>query len=577
MNPLDTLLPPAELPTGVAGEIDNIEAEIRRFQSGELQPERFRSFRLAWGIYGQRQPGVQMIRVKIPGGVLNGGQMARLAAISEEFSTGISHLTTRQDVQFHYVQLDRVGDLLRRLAEVGLTTREACGNSVRNVTACPLTGFIADELFDVAPYAQAVWAYLSRNPFCQQMARKFKIAISSCPEDCALTAIHDIGFVGRVDRAGGHRFGFRVLVGGGLGTTPFVARVLDDFVPLDDILPVTRSILKVFAAEGNRRNKMKARLKYVVHRLGIETFRERVAEARRNLTFEERDEARLDLSLPDEYRAVVERHRAGNGGARPDSGSRSIPAGEEVPANGNGRGGPDPGFRSWQASSVRPHRDPARAVVTVLTPLGDLNAPSLRAVARLATSYSGDEARIAAAQNIVLPNVARDRLRFLYDDLAAAGLAEAGVGSALDVTSCPGADTCSLGITSSKGLTREIRSELTRLAGEIGLEALGGVTIKVSGCPNACGQHHIANIGLHGVVKKVGGQSLPAYQVHIGGGIAQGGATIGRVADKIVARRVPGAVAALLRTWAAGRRVDESFPDYAGRAPEEIAAALRPF
>src|SRR5215475_7513051 len=227
------------LPREIALEIDNFEAEVARFVTGELSPERFRAFRLAHGVYGQRQPGVQMLRVKIPTGALTGAQMRRLADIGEVFSpTKLLHLTTRQDVQYHYLQLDRVPHVLRLLAEVGLTSREACGNSVRNVTSCPVSGFIADELFDVQPYALAAYAYLVRNPFCQQLARKFKIAFSACPEDCASTAIHDIGLVGRIESGGASpRYGFKVVVGGGLGSTPFVAQTLSEFVPVGEILP----------------------------------------------------------------------------------------------------------------------------------------------------------------------------------------------------------------------------------------------------------------------------------------------------------------------------------------------------
>src|SRR5262245_16035722 len=306
-TPESRLLSGPSVPPDAAREIDNIEAEIHRFLRGELSPERFRAFRLGHGIYGQRQPGVQMVRVKIPSGVLNGRQLRRLADISEEFSTGISHLTTRQDFQFHYVPLPRVPHLLRLLAEVGLTSREACANSVRNITACSLTGVIAEEAFNVQPYSLAAYAYLVRNPFCQQMARKFKIAFSACPEACAATAIHDIGALGRVREENGRAtYGFWLVAGGGLGSTPFTAQTVAEFVPVEDLLPTIKAILKVFSDLGNRRSKMKARLKFVVHRLGIRKFRDLVEQARSALTPEERAEADITAYLPRSFAATAQ-------------------------------------------------------------------------------------------------------------------------------------------------------------------------------------------------------------------------------------------------------------------------------
>jgi sulfite reductase (ferredoxin) len=562
----------APLPPETLAEIANIEGEIGRFLDGELSPERFRAFRLAHGIYGQRQPGVQMVRVKIPTGDLDGRQLARLADIAEEFSNGLLHLTTRQDVQFHYIRLERVGALLRRLAEAGLTTREACANSVRNVTACPLSGFIAEEAFEVQPYAVATYSYLVRNPFCQQMARKFKIAFSGCPEDCAATAIHDIGALAQVRGENGTALrGFKVVAGGGLGATPFLAQVVDDFVPVDELLPTIKAILKVFTEHGNRRSKMKARLKFVIHKVGIERFRALVREARAGLTEEERREADITAYLPGSSAAIPHASR---------------PAVEDVPVAvgvGPGKGicrtSTDyAAFDRWLATSVRRHRDPARAVVTLMVPLGDVEAPRARALARLVTLYGEDRLRIARDQNVVLPSVSRADVRRVYEGLLAAGLAETGVGTALDVTSCPGADTCALGITSSKGLARAIRAELLPVAANGGLEALRGVTIKISGCPNSCGQHHIAALGLHGVVKTIDGAQVPAYQLHLGGAVGPGESRIGRALEKIPARHVPRAVAALLTAFGRDRLEGESFADFASRLPaERVREILKPF
>ena len=551
------------LPPDTAAEIDNIEAEIGRFLAGTLAPERFRSFRLAHGIYGQRQPGVQMIRVKIPTGALNGAQLALLADLVEEYSTGSAHLTTRQDVQFYFVRLERVPDLLRRLAAGGLTTREACGNSVRNVTACAITGSLEDEAFDVRPYAMAAWRFLVRNPFCQQMSRKFKIAFSACPEDCAATAIHDIGALGRlVYRDGGRARGFRVVVGGGLGPTPFAAQVLKDFVPPEDLLATFKAVLQAFSDQGNRRLKSKARLKFVIHRLGIERFRALVDEKLAAMTASEREESNLSRWLPEEAATdITPAPVAAPPLIAPDPDASS-----------------DPGFARYLGRAVRRHRDPERAIVTVTVPLGDLTSRALRALADLAARHAEDDVRVARDQNLVLPAVRRADLHTLYEGLRRAGLDDSSAGTALDVTSCPGADTCALGITSSKGVAGAVRQALLPLAGNGAAAALQGVTIKVSGCPNSCGQHHIANIGLHGVARTINGRQVPAYQIHLGGAIGDGTARIGMPLDKIPARRAPAAVAFLLSWYSKARQEEEALPDFFARQPQEdLRAALLPF
>lgn len=563
-----TKAPIVTLPAAAEAEIDNIEAEIRRFLAGETAPERFKSFRLAHGVYGQRQPGVQMVRVKIPGGVLEARQLEALAGIVDEFSRGSLHLTTRQDVQFYDVPLERVPEVLRALAAAGLTTREACGNSVRNVTSCPLTGVLADEAFSVRPYAAATYAYLVRNPFCQQMSRKFKIAFSACPEDCAATAIHDIGALGRVVlRDGRRRAGFRLVVGGGLGPTPFAAQVLRDFVEPFELLPLVKAILQVFSEEGNRRQKTRARLKFVLHRMGLAAFRARVDERLAALSPGERDEADLMRYVPAEDLETVRRDREGRAPLSP----LALEAAGGAPED-------EAGFDRFLTRAVRRHRDPDRAIVTVTVPLGDLASKTLRDLAAIVARHARGEVRIAREQNLVLPDVRRADLRALYDALVAAGLAECTAGSALDVTSCPGADTCALGITSSRGLARAVREALVPLASNGVGPALEGVTIKISGCPNSCGQHHVANIGLHGVAKHVGGRQVPAYQLHLGGAIGPGTARIGTALDKIPARRAPAAVAALLRWYGTERATGESLPDFFARQEQEaVHAALQPF
>ncbi|HYV85070.1 MAG TPA: nitrite/sulfite reductase [Patescibacteria group bacterium] len=567
----------------VAAEIDGIEQEIIRFRRGEISPERFRAFRLVHGLYGQRQPDVHMVRVKVPGGVLTGRQLEALASASEEFSTGIAHLTTRQDVQFHYVPLERTPDLLRHLAAAGLTTREACGNSVRNVTACPLTGALANEAFDVRPFTEATFAYLVRSPFCQQMARKFKIAFSACPEDCAATAIHDIGALGRLEPGPrGPRAGFTLLAGGGLGPVPFVAQVVSPFVPAADLLPMVRAILTVFAEHGNRRQRTMARLKFVVSRLGITRFRDLVLLALAAQTPAERAEARLlDYVAADDVETVRRLIEDGPVSAPVGLAASGAKAAAPVaPAPGPGSG---PGreareeFAAWTAAAVRAHRDPERAIVTVTVPIGDLRSPVLRRLADAAERMGDGQVRVTREQNLVFPSVPRAGLAMFHATLRAVGLAETGAGTALDVTSCPGADTCALGITSSKGVARAVRRELLPLAGNGGAAALAGVTIKVSGCPNACGQHHVAAIGLHGVVKTIKGVKVPAYQIHLGGTTGQGQARIGRALEKVPARNVPKAIRALLEVYGAERTGDVTFADFAAALPAaRVTEILKP-
>jgi sulfite reductase (ferredoxin) len=556
----------APIPEEIEAEIRNFEREIRRYVRGDLTGERFRAFRLSFGIYGQRQSGVQMVRIKIPGGALDARQMEAIARLAETVGHGIAHVTTRQDVQLHYVLLERVPELMRALATVGLTTREACGNSVRNITACPVSGRIADEWFPVTPYADAMMRYLLRHPFCQLLPRKFKVAFSGCPEDCAATAIHDIGLRARVrEREGRIEAGFEIVVGGGLGTVPFLAQTLDPFVPLEEILEVAHAILVVFADEGNRRTRLKARMKFVVERLGIERFREEVAAARAALTPLERTEAELARWVASADLASVERHLRGE--------IRRPGQARIAPPTANG----DPAYALWLDRNVRAHVDPARALVTIPLPLGDIAGPRLRALADLVRRYGHDVARATIGQNLVLPEVERTDLPRLYQELRTRDLAGTDTGTAHDVVSCPGADTCGLAVTASKKLAGAVREELAALAAAKGDGLLEGITIRISGCPNACGQHHVGQIGFHGVAKKIGTRLVPHYQLHLGGRIGGEGSALGEPLQKIPARKVPGAARALIESFAGEAGPGQAFPDWArGLSPERLDEILAP-
>ncbi len=567
--PIDVVQPNTIPPPAIMRELDAFADQFARFSRGELTADQFKQYRLGFGVYGQKQPGVHMVRVKLPAGGLRAETMEVLAGLSERFASGVSHLTTRQDVQFHFVPAEMLVDLLRALAGAGLTTREACGSTVRNVTACPDAGALGSEKFDVRPYAWAVSNYFLRNPFCQQLARKFKIALSACPEDCTLSAIHDAGLTAAVRESGGRlQIGFRLTVGGGLGATPFAARLLFPFVPAEELLTTLRAVLKVYAAHGTRRQRARARVKFLVHKLGIDAFRGLVEAERRKLTEQEITEARVEDHIPDEF---LPQH------ALYASGRIPAPAAPFIVPPSAAEG--DVEFRRWVNFNVRPHRDPALALATILAPLGDLRAESFRSATAITREFSRSEARISIGQNLVLPWVERQRLPELHRALTAAGLAAAGAGTALDITACAGADTCGLGITSSKGVTLALREALAPLAADRGLESLRGLAIKVSGCPNACGQHSIADIGLHGVVLKVNGRQIPAYQFHLGGR-ASGGefAAIAKPLIKISARRTPAALAALAARFQRDRHPQESFHDFFLRVGEvPLAATLAPF
>lgn len=544
----------------IASEIDSFEEEIGRFRRGETPKERFGAYLRSFGIYGQRQPGVQMVRIKIPAGDCTAAQLRELGMLAGDIGHGTAHFTTRQDVQLYFIPLERVPDLLRRIARCGLTTREACGDNVRNVTCCPLAGVLAEEWFDVTPYAHAVTHYLIRHPFCQRLSRKFKIAFSACPEDCIATSIHDIGLRAAVREEDGRlRAGFRVASGGGLGTTPFLAKALADFVPLEGLLPLLHSILVVFADQGNRRSRAKARLKFVVERLGVEAFRREVEAASNAMSAVEREEADLRYWVRESDRSRVQADLEGR--LHPPS----LSAAPYVAENGD--------FPLWMQRNVRAHRESDRAIVTVQLPLGDIEGRRLCGLAELVAGYAGGAARTTIAQNLVLPSVPRERLRALFHDLENLSLSGSEVGTARDVVSCPGADSCSLAITSSKGLARAIQEVLAPMD-----PVLAGISIKISGCPNACGQHQVGNIGLHGAAKKVGGRLLPHYQLFLGGRIGNGDSALGDPVQKIPARRTPDAVRALITAYADARSASESFPDWVGRTSRrEIADLLAPF
>lgn len=532
-----------ELDALVEAEIDNFEKEATAFTAGGGMGDDFRPFRLQHGIYGQRQDDAQMIRIKIPHGSLTADQMDVMGDISEEFTPRkVGHVTTRQDIQLHFVQLADVPEVMRRLERSGLTTREACGNTVRNVTSDHVSGLCQDTVFDVTPYADASARFFLRNPICQKLPRKFKIAFSACEHDHGLVPIHDLGATAVI--RDGQR-GFRVSVGGGLGAAPHIAQVLDDYVPENELLRVTEATIRVWDRLGERRNRNKARIKFLVKKIGIEEMRRLV-------------QAELETLPPAE-----------NGNYRDPEWSL---AEEEAPAHpsahslGQNGQAPRDNFDAWKRTNAIPQAQSGYCLVYILLPIGDLTSGQFHTVADLSRKYAGGKLRTAVNQNLVLRWVHEEDLASLHAELVEAGLAEAGVLTLTDVMTCPGADTCSLGVTSSKGLGTALRDRLLEVNGHFKSDPLvEQIRIKISGCPNSCGHHHIADIGFYGNAVRSGDRMVPAFSMLIAGKGDGPDARIAQHVMKISAKRVPDAVFALIERYQRARNEGEPFGDWAVR------------
>ena len=535
-------------------EIQRFEEHVQQLRSGAITEEQFRPFRLKHGTYGQRQPGFQMLRVKIAAGVLHPGQLRVLAEIADTYSTGRGHVTTRENVQFHFVKLENVSSAMRLLADVGLTTREACGNTVRNVTACPLAGICPGETFDVTPYALGVSRYLLRHPDFHDLPRKFKIAFSGCEDDgnCAISGIHDIGLIAQVRGSNGTaRRGFKVLVGGGLGSLPTEAAVLADFLPAEELLPTIEAILRVFNENGNRKNKFKARLKFVLREKGIEEFCRLVAEKRK---ISQAPTEAFTVPSPIQPSLVT---------------IASAPRSASVAAEHTSSE-----YERWTEHNLMSQRQAGYAAVWIKLPAGTLHSPQMRGLADLLEGNDLTGLRIAVNQDLVIPWVPFDRVRALYEDLKALDLATPGARTIADVTGCPGATTCNLGITRSLTLADVLSRELADLNNDPEVLKL---RIKISGCPNSCGHHHIADIGFYGNVRKIGERQAPYYQLLLGGRVDAHGVRFGRQIMSVPARIVPGLIRELLTFYQQDRQPGETFSGWVTRTPDtSISARLRP-
>ena len=527
-------------------EIDDFVDTLARFERGEITSDEWRAYRLVRGTYGQRQDEFSMLRVKIPQGVLTTEQLEALADVAERYSRGFGHITTRQNLQFHFMKLDDVEAAMRHLADVGLTTREACGNSVRNVTACAYAGVSADEVFDVTPYAEALTRYFLRHPLSSSLPRKFKIAWEGCAEDHAMTPIHDMGWSARI--VDGRR-GFRVSVGGGTSNLCRSAQELFPFLPAADLLNVAEAVLRVFHRLGDREHKNRNRMKFLLKELGWEGWRAEFCGTLEEVRAEGGAELPFDPEAPPvenapawerpEPAAVSEISALATSSAL--RGPGIVPAVRPFLPVMNGD------FSRWTRTNVRPQKQMGYVVATVTVPLGDVTGGQLRTLAALAISFGDGTVRVTAEQDLVLRWVPSDRVPELYRRLAASGLALPDAGTIADVTSCPGAESCRLAVTQSRGLGRMLGDHLRSRPDLVA--AARDVQIKISGCPNGCGRHHIAGIGFQGSTRKLGDRVVPQYLVLVGGGLEGDDARFGKVAARIPARRVVTALERLIALY----------------------------
>jgi sulfite reductase beta subunit-like hemoprotein len=536
----------------IAADIEKFEVLLAQYQSGELEEDRWRVFRLANGIYGQRQGGTnQMVRVKIPYGSLRPEQLEMLGAVAREYSRGWGHITTRQNVQFHFVALERIPALMRDLGAAGLTTREACGDTVRNVAGCHLAGACPFEVLDISPWAEATFQHFLRHPYGQRLPRKFKINFSGCATDCGQAMFNDVGVVAvtRPRPDGTTEAGFRVFIAGGLGATPHPAQALEEFTSREDLLATIEAILRVFDHAGNRDNKLRARMKWLVDTLGIDELRARVVKERRLLL--------AAAGWPGGIPAVVEEAGDGPAGLSATGFSPGSARPGAVPVEISG-GSP---YVRWERANVV--RGVARGTVSAYAHcrLGDVTADQFDGLAALQRRL-GAEVRVTNRQNVVFRALDESQLPELYAGLDALGLGRPGAELARDVVSCPGADTCNLAVTQSRGLASAIDTALD----DAGLAEVGGVRVNISGCSNSCGQHHTADIGFFGVERRAHGRAAPGYQLLLGGHLGDAAVEFGRKALRLPAKACAEATVRLVGRFAAEREAAETFTAWLARA-----------
>jgi sulfite reductase (ferredoxin) len=550
-----------EIDAAQLADAEKFETITARYLAGEIEDDAFRIFRLNNGIYGQRQGGHnQMVRVKIPWGGLLPDQLEMMAHLADTYSRGWGHITTRQNIQFHYVQLEKIPEVMRLLGSVGMTTREACGDTVRNVQACQLAGACPYEKLDVTPWAEAAYRHFVRNPLSQRLPRKFKINFSGCATDCGQAMFNDAGVIAttRTREDGTVEAGFRVFVAGGLGANPHEALALEEFTSREELMPTLEAILRVFNNHGNRDNKLRARMKWLVMNNGWDDVRERVLKERRLLLG--------SSSWPGGIPQEVE--KAGDAPAGVAEGVVPTPMGQGVPVQITRR---DP-YERWDDSNVV--RGAAKGTVSAIAyaRLGDVTSEQFRALASIQREM-GLEVRLTNRQNIAFRGLTEEQLPDLYRRLDAIGMSQPGAELARDVVTCPGADTCNLAVTQSRGLGAAIGEKLE----EEGLADVGGLRVNISGCTNSCGQHHASDIGFFGAERRANGRSAPGYQMLLGGYVGQERAHFGDKALRLPAKNAAEATVRVVRRFAGERQAGESFRQWMDRAggAKAIGAELK--
>ena len=522
----------------VEKDIIELEKKIRLYREGKLQEDKFKSLRLARGVYGQRQLGVQMVRIKLPFGRVTTQQLLRIAGISDEYSTGNLHLTTRQDIQIHFVSLDRTPELWAKLEQDDITLREACGNTVRNVTASPEAGVDPQEPFDVSPYADATFRYFLRNPICQDMGRKFKISFSSSDSDTAMSYMHDLGFIPKVKEENGETVrGFKVMIGGGLGAQPALAHTAYEFLPEDKVIPLIEGVLRIFDRHGERNNRNKARFKYLIAKLGLEEVMRLVNEeykALKSHAFEIDRKANLTPAVPE---------------------AREIP---DFVIEDTDK------YNTWLKTNVFQQKQQGYYGVYIKVQIGDISSDTARELVPLVRGFAADDIRVTQGQNLLLKYVREEALPYFFARLDELGLAEPGFNSVADITTCPGTDTCNLGISNSMTTAKVLENMIVQEYPELLFNT--DIKIKISGCMNSCGQHGMANLGFHGSSLKSGKSVVPALQVLLGGGTVVDGE--GRIAQKVLkvpSKRGPEVVRYVINDYHANKLENERFNEYFDR------------
>jgi sulfite reductase (ferredoxin) len=528
-------------------DINELDQRISKFRAGEIVDERFRAFRLARGVYGQRQPGVQMIRIKLPYGKITVNQLNKICEVSDKYSTGVLHLTTRQDIQIHYVKLEDTPSVWNDLEEADITLREACGNTVRNVTASPTAGVDRDELFDVTPYTHALFAYFLRNPVCQEMGRKFKISFSSSDKDSAFSYIHDLGFIPKVKDG---KPGFKVMIGGGLGAQPFLAQVAHEFLPMDQLIPFTEGVIRVFDRFGERTRRHKARMKYLISEMGLEEF----------------------MKLVDEERTALKSKVYPIDPAKFPSGSnfkaKTLPTVEPTDKVM---------FEEWKNTNAYEQKQKGNYAVSIRVRIGNIPTDIARKFSAIVAEVAADDIRVTVNQGLMIKFVPENGLVYVFNKLNEIGFAEPGFDSTTDITTCPGTDTCNLGIANSYGITHVLEDMMKNEFKDLIYN--NDIKIKISGCMNSCGQHGMANIGLHGSSIKLGELVMPAMQLLLGGGtLGDGMGTVGEKVIKLPTKRMPDVFRTLFNDYENNSNDGEYFNTYYLRQTKNyFYQLLKPF